>query len=85
MAGVIAGIVVVLGVLVIGAQYLKQTTGGASAQVTNFEQLPPTLSVTKEDYVTIVSQLDAYDAASDLATKNQIVKGLRTIVQGLVK
>ncbi|MFA5009824.1 MAG: hypothetical protein WC553_01155 [Patescibacteria group bacterium] len=78
-AGVIAGIVVVLGVLVIGAQYLPQISGGASAQVINTVDLPSTINVSKEDFITIQSLLDRYTMVTDLATKNQIVKEIRTI------
>jgi len=84
-AGVIAGIIVVLGILALGAQYLSNLSGGASAQVVNLEQLPPSVSVSREDYTTMLSLLDRYTAVSDLATKNQIFKELRAVVTGLVK
>jgi hypothetical protein len=82
-AGVIAGIVVVLGVLAIGTQYFSQVSGGASAQVINTVDLPSTIDVSKEDFITIQSLLDRYTMVTDLATKNQIVKEIRTIFGGL--
>ena len=84
-AGVIAGIVVVLGVLAIGAQYWSSMSGGASAQVVDLERLPTTISMSKEDYVTVRSLMDRFTAASDLATKNQIFKEIRGIFDGLAK
>lgn len=84
-AGVMAGVVVVLGVLVIGAQYVSNLTGGASAQVIELDKLPAAILVSREDYTTMVSQIDAYWAAHDLATKNQVMKELQTVVEGLVK
>ena len=85
LAGVIAGIVVVLGILAIGAQYFSQISGGANAQVTDITEIPPIVSMPKEDYVTIKSLLDRYGSVSDLATKNQIIGQLRSVVDGLVK
>lgn len=82
-AGVIAGIVVVLGVLAIGAQYWSSMSGGASARITDLTQLPNSLLVSKEDYVTMQSLLDRYMSVSDLATKNQIVKEFRVIFDNL--
>ena len=82
-AGVIAGIVVVLGVLAIGAQYWSSISGGASAQVVDLTQLPNTLEVSKEDYTTLQSLLDRYASVNDLATKNQIMKDFRVIFDGL--
>ena len=85
IAGVIAGIVVVLGILAIGAQYLGQIGGGANAQETDVTEVPPVVSLQKEDYVTMKSLLDRYGSVSDLATKNQIIGQLRVVVDGLVK
>ncbi len=84
-AGVIAGIVVVLGVLALGAQYWSSLSGGAGAQVLDLAQLPNSISVSKEDYVTMQSLLDRYSSISDLATKNQIVKEFRDIFDNLVQ
>ncbi len=82
-AGVIAGIVVVLGILAIGAQYWSSISGGASAQVIDPGQLPNSLQVSKEDYITLQSLLDRYASVSDLATKNQIMQDFRVIFDGL--
>jgi len=84
-AGVIAGIVVVLGVLIIGAQYLPRISGGASAEVMNIEKLPSVISVSKEDYATVLADFDRYWSAHDLATKNQIIKEMQVLVGGLAK
>ena len=84
-AGIVAGIVVVLGVLVIGAQYLGGLTGGASAEVIKYDELPNEIKITKDDYVSMKSVLDSYWAASDLATKNQKIKEFQNIFDGLAK
>lgn len=79
----IAGIVVVLGILAIGAQYWSSMSGGVSAQVIDLDQLPTTLSISKEDYVTVRSLMDRFTTVSDLATKNQIFQEIRTIFDDL--
>ncbi len=84
-AGVIAGIIVVLGVLALGAQYWSSLSGGASAQVIDLAQIPNSISVSKEDYVTMKSLLDRYSSVSDLATKNQIVREFRSIFDNLAQ
>jgi len=84
IAGAIAGIIVVLGILVIGAQYASNLAGGASAQVMSLESLPPVISVSKEEITELVSHLDRYWAAGSLAEKNQVVRDLEVLVSGLV-
>jgi hypothetical protein len=83
IAGAIAGIVVILGVLAIGAQYLSQIGAGANAQVIDAEDVPNAVVVGKEDYLTMRSLLDRYGQVTDLATKNQIMGDLRIIFNGL--
>lgn len=87
MAGMIAGIVVVLGILAISAQYFAGLTGGASAGVTQtqLEQLPLNLTISKEAYITLLSQMDAYQSVHDLATKNKIMAEVRSLLEEIAK
>lgn len=82
-AGTIAGIVVVLGVLAIGAQYLGQLSSGASAQVVDPADVPMTITVSKEDYISMQSLLAQYEQFTDLARKNAAIQELRLIFDRL--
>ncbi len=73
---VLAGIIVIVGILLIASQYLGDLTTGASAEVLNYEELPQTLEVDKEEYRKALDLVSQYGSVDDLATKNNIIQEL---------
>jgi hypothetical protein len=85
LIGVIGGVILMLGVLLIGSQYVSDFTGGASADVVNYDQLPPEIAVTSEQYRQALEMIDEYQAKDDLASKNEVVQRLKEGLAGWVK
>ncbi len=77
LIGGVAAFIVVAGILLISSQYLGDLAGGASADVVNYDNLPPQITITDEQYKAALDYLDQYQAKNDLATKNQIIQEFR--------
>jgi len=78
--GAVAGIVLVLGALVVFGQYLNRSTSGASADVVNWDELPNQVVLSKDDYATVLQLIESYKKAYDLPTKNGLVADLETLL-----
>lgn len=60
----------------IASQQFGNLTGGASADVLNYDVLPQTLEVDKEEYRRVLDLVGEYKSVDDLATKNSIIQEL---------
>jgi len=78
--GAVAGIVLVLGALMVFGQYLNRSTGGASADVINLADLPSQVVLSKDDYATALQLIDSYKQAYDLPTKNGLIDDLKALL-----
>ena len=85
LIGVIGGVIIMLGVLLIGSQYISDFTGGASAEVINYDQLPPQITITSDQYKQVLEQINTYQAQQDLASKNETIQRLKEMMAGWAK
>jgi len=85
LIGAIGGIILVLGVLLIGSQYLSDFTGGASADVINYDTLPPEITISADQYKSALDLIDTYQAKDDLASKNELIQRLKEAMSGWAK
>lgn len=78
--GVVGGVILVLGLLLIASQYVGDLTGGASADVVNYDQLPETISISSEEYRGALDLISQYQTQTDLASKNESITQLRELM-----
>lgn len=71
-----------VGILLLGTQYVSDLTQGASADVVNYDLLPPEIAVSKDDYQKALELVDEYYVHTDLASKNETVQELRELMAG---
>ena len=83
--GIIAGIILVVGALVVFAQFLGRSTGGASADVVKYENLPAQITLPKDTYAEALGLIDSYQQAYDLATKNRLIGELEELLTAAAK
>ena len=83
--GVMAGIVLVVGALVVFAQFLNRSTSGASADVIEYKNLPAQIVLSKDTYAQALQLIDSYDQAYDLATKNRLIGELKDLLTAAAK
>ncbi|MFH0905258.1 MAG: hypothetical protein V1826_00855 [bacterium] len=85
--GVIAGIIIVLGVLAVGGQYLLRLSGYVSADVADTVQSLPTdeIKIPKEDFVKILNFSRDYALAGDNATKTGLVQDYTKLLDSIAQ
>ncbi|MDD5605717.1 MAG: hypothetical protein PHR51_00030 [Patescibacteria group bacterium] len=82
--GIVAGVILVVGVLIVGSQYLRNATGGVSADAPTAELIPAEVSMTKSQYQDFIGKFEEYSQATDLATRNEIMTEIRESFYNLV-
>lgn len=80
LIGIVGGVILVLGVLLVASQQFVGLTGGASADVINYDLLPPNITVSSEEYRQAYDLIGAYQAKTDLASKNEIIQELSELM-----
>jgi|GEM_PF-7010451 len=80
LIGIVGGVILVLGVLLIASQQIVGLTGGASADVINYDLLPPTITISSEEYQQAFDLIGAYQVKTDLASKNEIIQQLSELM-----
>lgn len=79
LVGIIAGAIMVVGILLVGMQYFAGFSGGVSADVMEGD-LPVEIAVSKEDYIKARRLMQEYADKNDLARKNLVFQELSDLV-----
>lgn len=83
--GLIAGVIVIVGVLAIGSQgFLSGATTGVSADAPSDALIPSEVTITKEQYQDFVATFAEYFEGGSLAEKNEIITEMRERFYDLV-
>lgn len=85
LIGLVGGAILMLGILLLGSQYVSELTRGASADVVNYDELPAEISISSSEYRQALDKLAEYEAKDDLASKNDLVGELRQMMTGWVQ
>lgn len=85
LIGMVGGVILMLGILLMASQRFAGLTGGASADVVNYDQLPAEITLTQAQYKEAMDLLGEYSSRDDLASKNEIVTELREVMSGWAK
>ena len=80
--GIIAGVIVVVGVLVLGGRFLGEK--GASADAPSDALIPAEITMSKEQYQDFVGTFAEYYQSDNLAEKNEIITEMREAFYDLV-
>lgn len=80
LIGLVGGAILIVGILLVGSQYVSDLTQGASADVLNYDDFPAEITISGMEYREALEKLAEYDARDDLAGKNDIVRDLSQIM-----
>ena len=82
LVGMVGGVILLLGVLLVASQYVADFTGGASADVVNYDLVPAEVTISKEEYRMALDKVAEYRSKTDLASKNEIIQELAELMSG---